>query len=75
LERHLEGEHDKLDNVSNVEPWNIGKIKLHKWDMEHCEEPHHYPQGTMKHHKGHELFKELNQNKAQELKKEGPPLN
>jgi hypothetical protein len=42
--------------------------------MEHCEKPHPYPQGTMKHQKGHELFKELNRNKAQELKKEGPPL-
>ncbi len=46
--------------------------------MEHCEEPHPYPQGTMIHQKGNESFEDPNYNKnpreAQELKKEGPPL-
>jgi hypothetical protein len=36
------------------------KIKLHNGNMEHCEEPHPYPQGMMIHYKGGELFKKPN---------------
>jgi hypothetical protein len=46
--------------------------------MEHCKEPHPYPQRIMIHQKDHETLKNSNRNKnpeeAQELKKEGPPL-
>jgi hypothetical protein len=42
--------------------------------MEHCKEPHPYPQRMMIHQKGLETLKKSNQNKnpkeAQELKKE-----
>ncbi len=56
----------------------IGKVRLHNWNMEHCKEPHPYPQRIMIHQKGHETLKNSNRNQnpeeAQVLKKEGPPL-
>lgn len=78
LENPIKGELDKLENAFDVKPCHDGKIELHKWHMEHCEQPHPYPKGTTLHQKGHESFKKSNQNKnlkeAQKLKKEGSPL-
>jgi hypothetical protein len=65
LKNHLEGKLDKLDNASDVESCRIGKIELRKWNMEGCKKLHPYPQGIMKHQKGHELLEELNRNEAQ----------
>jgi hypothetical protein len=72
----LEGKPNKLNNASDAEPNHVEKIGPHSWNMGCHRGPHPYPQGTMKHQKGHEPFEKPNQNKnsreAQKLKKEGP---
>jgi hypothetical protein len=73
FESHLEREPNKLKNVFDAKRCHIGKIRLHNRNMEHCKEPHPYPQRIMIHQKGHKMLKKSNQNKnleeAQELKK------
>jgi hypothetical protein len=77
LEYHLEGIHDKLDNVFDAKPYHTKKIKPHNQNMECHEGPHPYPSRMMKQHNDSKLLKQSNQNEnpreAQELKKEGPP--
>ncbi len=43
LEHHIEGQHDKLDNVFDAKPYHTEKIRPHNWNMECCEWPHLYP--------------------------------
>jgi len=78
LENHLEGKPNKPKNASDVEPCHIRKIRLHNRNIECCEKPHLYPQGTMIHQKSYEMREKSNQNEnpkeAQEVKKERLPL-
>jgi hypothetical protein len=42
IKNPFEGELDKLDNVSNVKPCHVGKIKLHNRNMERFKKLHPY---------------------------------
>lgn len=57
LECQLEGKPNKPNNAYNVEPNRAKKIRPHNWNMEHRGGPYPYPQGMMKHYKGHKPLK------------------